>query len=99
MHVISQRALREFWSNYPQAERPLRSWYKAASSAEWKNFEDVKSVYSAADRVGQFTIFDIGGNKWRLIVAIHYNVGTIYIRHVFTHVEYDEWNKANTRKK
>ncbi len=56
-------------------------------------------MYSAADRVGQFTIFDIGGDKWRLIVAIHYNVGTIYIRHVFTHVEYDEWNKANTRKK
>jgi mRNA interferase HigB len=99
MHVISHRALKEFWSRYPQAEKPLRSWYKATSSAEWKKFEDVKSLYGTADRAGQFTIFDIGGNKWRLIVVIHYDAGRIYIRHVFTHAEYHEWNKTKSKKK
>ena len=94
MHVISQRQLREFWQKHPQAEGPLRVWYKVARAAEWKKFEDVKSAYATADRVAQFTIFNIGGNKWRLIAAIHYDRGKLYIRHVFTHAEYDDWNDA-----
>ena len=74
----------------PHAEGPLRSWYKTTRRAGWKNFEEVKAVYGAADRVGPFTIFDIGGNKWRVIAAIHYNRRRIYIRHVLTHAEYDK---------
>jgi mRNA interferase HigB len=97
MHVISVRPLREFWQKYSQAETPLRAWYKNASRAAWKKFEDVKATYSTADRVAQFTIFDIGGNKWRLISVIHYNVGIVYVRHVFTHPEYDAWTQALTK--
>ena len=99
MHVVSIRPLREFWANYPQAETPLRSWFKAASRADWKKFEDVKAVYGAADRAAQYTIFDIGGNKWRVITVIHYNTGMVYVRHVFTHKEYDAWNQTLKKSK
>ena len=94
MHVISKRPLREFWEKHPQAENPLKAWHKVASRAAWKNFQDVKSVYVAADRAGQYTIFDIGGNKWRVITVIHYDTQMVFIGWVFTHSEYDDWNKA-----
>jgi len=58
------------------------------TKAGWKKFEDVKADYGAADRVGQFTVFDIGGNKWRIIAAIHYNRRLLFIRYVLTHEEY-----------
>jgi mRNA interferase HigB len=51
----------------------------------------VKAVYAAADQAGPYTIFDIGGNKWRLITAIHYKRKKVYIRYVFTHAQYDRW--------
>ena len=91
MHVISLRALRDFWLEYPRATGPLRSWYKTTKKAEWENFAEVKAVYAAADQVGPYTIFDIGGNKWRLITAIHYNRKKVFVRHVFTHAQYDRW--------
>jgi len=109
MHVFSLRPLRGFWEKYPEAERPLRAWYKTTSKAEWKNFEDVKRTYSSADRARQFTIFDIGGNKCRLITVIHYGskdtsvknrtAGKVYVAEVFTHEEYDAWNEAQKKSK
>jgi mRNA interferase HigB len=99
MHVVSVRPLRDFWQKHPQAEIPLRAWYKNASHAQWKKFEDVKATYSSADRVAQFIIFDIGANKWRIITVIHYNVGTVYVRHVFTHAKYDAWSQALKKSK
>ena len=98
MRIISKRTLREFWEKHPDAQQPLSSWFKVASHAEWKTPVDVKAVYSSADYTGQFTIFNVGGNKYRLIAAIHYNTGTIFVRRVFTHAEYDKWN-ARERKK
>lgn len=94
MLVISQQPLMAFWRKHGPAETPLRLWFDTVSAAQWKNFQDVKAIYSSADRAGQFTIFNIGGNKWRLIARIHYNAGTVYVRHVFTHSEYDAWTKA-----
>ena len=90
MHVISQRMLRLFWAEHPDAERPLRSWYKVVSRAEWDTFADVRSDYPHADQVGKFTVFNIGGNKYRLIAVIHYNRHKVFVRHVLTHAEYDE---------
>ena len=88
-----------FWERHPQAQEPLASWYKNARQANWKNFVEVRADYNSVDYSGQFTIFDIGGKKYRLIVAIHYNTGMIFIRHVFTHAEYDQWNAARTKRK
>jgi mRNA interferase HigB len=89
VHVITRKRLREFGDRHKDAEEPLRTWYAIVSKTDFESFADVKSVFSSADRVGKFTVFDIGGNKYRLITAVHYNRKKIYVRHVLTHAEYD----------
>jgi mRNA interferase HigB len=84
MHVISKKALRAFWAVHSDAERPLRRWFKIAQAAVWQSFADVRAVYPNADQVGRFTVFNVGGNKYRLITAIHYNRDKVYVRHVLT---------------
>ncbi len=89
MHVISRKKLRQFWEEHPDAETPLRAWLQIARQAEWETFADVRAVFAHADQIGRFTVFNIGGNKYRLIAVIHYNRGKVYVRHVLTHKEYD----------
>ena len=90
MHVISKKKLREFWDQYPKAKSPLEAWYQIARHAEWESFADVRESFNTANQVGKFTVFDIGGNKFRLIAVIHFNRGKLFVRHVLTHKEYDE---------
>ncbi len=90
MHVISKKKLREFREQYPRAKSALEQWYQVARNAEWESFADVRKTFNTADQVGKFTVFDIGGNKFRLIAVIHFDRGKIYVRHVLTHAEYDE---------
>jgi mRNA interferase HigB len=92
MHVISRKRLREFWTVHPEAETPLRAWHKLARQGEWQTFADVRAVFPHANRVGKLTVFNIGGNKYRLIAAIHFNRGKVFVRHVLTHAEYDRGN-------
>lgn len=89
MHVITRRRLREFAIVHRDAAESLRSWYAIMSKSEFDSFADIKRTFGSADKVGRFTVFDIGGNKYRLIVAIHYNRKKVYIRHVLTHTAYD----------
>ncbi len=95
MHVISKKALRRFWKLHTAAEQPLRRWFKNVDAAEWRSFADVRAVYASADQVRQFTVFNVGGNKYRIIAAIHYNRGKVYVRHVLTHREYDRGQWKN----
>lgn len=90
MHVISKKRLRDFWDRHPKAKVPLEAWYQVAKHAEWENFADVRLTFNTADIVGHFVVFDIGGNKYRLIAAIHFNRGKVFVRHVLTHAEYDK---------
>jgi len=91
MHVISKRKLREFRSVHHDAETPFDRWFDIAEEADWQSFEDIRAEFGRrADRYGKFLIFDIGGNKYRLIVAAHFNRGILYVRHVLTHAEYDD---------
>jgi mRNA interferase HigB len=90
MHIISKKKLREFWQEHPRAQAPLEAWYQVAKNVEWESFADVRKTFNTADQVGKFTVFDIGGNKYRLIAVIHFNRGKLYVRHVLTHSEYDE---------
>jgi mRNA interferase HigB len=90
MHIISKKKLRDFWGEYPKAKSPLEAWYQVAKRAEWENFADVRKTFNSADLVGRFVVFDIGGNKFRLIAVIHFNRAKLYVRHVLTHAEYDE---------
>jgi mRNA interferase HigB len=95
MRIISLKLLKKFWAHYPDAKDPLRLWYKTAKRAEWRNFLDIRGTFGAADIVKvasghNVVIFDIGGNKYRLITSIHYNTGMVYALLVLTHKEYDK---------
>ncbi len=95
MHVISRKALREFWEKHPDSESPLSRWFKAVKSSDFSNFNDLRSAFPSADKVDDLIVFDIGGNKYRLIASAHFNRGKVYVRHVLTHSEYDrgKWKK------
>ena len=95
MHVISEKKLRVFWSDHPDAEGPLRAWYREAETNTWEKFADVRERYPHADQVGKFTVFNIGGNKYRLIAVIHHNRGKVYVRNVLTHADYDRGDWKN----
>jgi mRNA interferase HigB len=92
MNVIKRNTLKNFWQAHPYAKRPLVSWYKLLRRNHYGSFNDLRKDFSSADQVNQLTIFDIGGNKYRLIAFIRYTAQTVFIKHVFTHAEYDEWN-------
>jgi mRNA interferase HigB len=86
MHIISRKALRTFWDSEP----PLRRWHKIMSVTEFDSFAELRQTFPSADIVEGLTVFNIGGNKFRLIASIHYNRQKAYLRHVLTHAEYDQ---------
>jgi len=91
MRVISRKPLREFAVKHPPAKAPLDAWYAEACRADWASFADVKARYGSADVVaGNRVIFNIGGNKYRLIAKLAYKSRTLYVRFVGTHAEYDK---------
>lgn len=93
MQVLSKRTLREFWERHPHAEKPLTAWFKIASAATWKMPAEIKATFGASvDFVGDNrVIFDIGGNKYRLIVRVAYDPHyRILVKFVGTHGEYDQ---------
>lgn len=92
MHIISRRKLNEFAELYPESRNALARWYQVFKRFDFNNFAEVRSQFGSADQAGKFTVFNIGGNKFRLITAIHYNRKKVYIRAVLTHVEYDLGN-------
>ena len=91
MRVISNKSLREFAELYPDADFPLQGWRKLMEHACPRSYADLKKLSNSVDRVGNYYIFDISGNKYRVIAAIHFDRQMIYVRHVFTHVEYNSW--------
>jgi mRNA interferase HigB len=95
MRVISLKTLKAFWLKHPDAEEPLRAWFKVTTAAGWSNFMTVRNTFGSADTAkvnsgNTVTIFDIGGNKYRLITAIHYNTQCVYALLVLTHQEYSK---------
>lgn len=95
VRVISRRALREFADAHKDAETPLDDWYRITRRMRWTNLMDVRKTYPHADAAGEFTIFNIGGNKYRLATYINYRTGRVYIRDVMTHEEYsrEDWKR------
>jgi len=90
MHIISRKALRQFWENYPDSETALIRCFSLVNSASFKTFDELRSVFPSADLVGDLIVFNIGGNKYRLITSIHFNRQKVYIRYILTHSEYDK---------
>jgi mRNA interferase HigB len=95
VHVITRKRLNEFADKHPDARASLARWYRITRKRRFLNFVQLRQTFPHADQVGKFTVFDVGGNKVRLIAAVHYNRNKIYIRHVLTHEEYDigKWKK------
>lgn len=95
MRVISRKALRQFADDHKDAETPLDDWYRTVKRSRWASLVDVRKTYPHADAVGEFTVFNIAGNKYRLATYINYRTGRIYIRHVMRHEEYSrkDWKK------
>ena len=94
MRIIAKRTLRLFWEAHPRnraAKTPLEDWYAQASAADWATPAEVKTQFGDASILqGGRVIFNIGGNKYRLVVRINYPYRVVYIRFVGTHAEYDE---------
>lgn len=95
MRIISRRTLREFWEKYSTAQTGLLLWYQRVSNSEFQNFNDLRQVFPSADQVGNFTVFNISGNNYRLITYIDYDYQLVFIRAVLTHAEYDKENWKN----
>ncbi len=95
MHVISFRILREYTKNHADSQESLNNWYKISSKAKWSNIVEVQQVFAKAEAVGNFTVFNIKGNKYRLIVSIDYEGQLVYIKYILTHAEYDKENWKN----
>ena len=89
MHVISRKALRLFWERNPGSKGPLSRWFKIVDRSTFDSFDALRATFPSADQVGGLVVFNIGGNKYRLIASIHFNRGKVYIRSVLTHEEYD----------
>lgn len=93
MRVISNKALTDFAALHPASEHPLQAWRRIVEASTFRGFAELRRTFNSVDRVGDFYVFDIGGNKYRLITAIHFNRQVIFIRHVFTHAQYDKWGR------
>jgi mRNA interferase HigB len=96
VHVISYKAIREFKFVYPGAGQALDAWYRVSAGCRWTSFAELKRVFAAADWVKPYLVFDIAGNKYRLIAEINFRSQTLFIRHILTHQESDQgrWKRS-----
>ena len=91
MRLISNKALREFATRQHEAGEPLQAWRKLIERNTFDSFADLRRVFNSVDKVGDYFVFNIAGNRYRLVAAIHFNTQTLYVREVLTHAEYDHW--------
>jgi mRNA interferase HigB len=93
--IIARKTLREFWESHTDARQPLQAWYADVKHAFWKKPSDIKAVYRNASFVANNrAVFNIKGNKYRIVVVIQYEHSIVYIRFVGTHREYDKIDVA-----
>jgi mRNA interferase HigB len=95
MHVISRKKLREAADQYRELEGPLDAWFRITKKARWRNLTEVRKTFSSADAADKWTVFNIKGNRYRLITEINFQTGRIFIRHVLTH---DEYNRGGWKR-
>lgn len=90
MRVVAIKTLRSFWDRHPDAEQALRAWYDEACKAAWRQPSDIKAMYRSASVLKNRRVaFNIKGNNYRLIVAVAYRVGVVYVKFIGTHAQYD----------
>ncbi len=89
MHIITRKRLNEFADKHAETRASLAKWYQQVKKTDFASFAELRTIFPSADQVGKLTVFNIGGDKARLVTAIHYNRKKIYIRAVLTHEEYN----------
>lgn len=97
MRIIAKKTLSEFWAQkrYTDAQGPLEAWHDEASAASWKTPQDIKNLYASASFVGNDrAVFNIGGNKYRLVVEVQFAAGIVWVKFVGTHAQYDKMDAA-----
>ena len=95
MRIVARSTLVEYYQEHPQAEEPLENWYRTTLGAKWRNFADIKNTFNTVSQVGrQHYVFNIRGNKYRLVVVVKFVMGYVFIRFVGTHNEYEKINAA-----
>lgn len=93
MRLIAIKSLRNFWEAHPDSEQPLRAWVDEVRQAAWKQPADIKTSYASASILkSRRVVFNIKGNDYRIVVAIAYQLGVIYVKFVGAHAEYDKIN-------
>lgn len=95
VHIITRKTLIRFWEKHPDSQTALMRWFKIVHKTEFNSFAELRKVFPSAYKLDHWIIFNISGNKYRLIASIHFNRGKVYIRHVLTHVEYDRGDWKN----
>lgn len=90
MHVITRKRILEFSALHPDSKAPLSAWYTIVSASDFRSFVELRRTFASADLLGNKIVFYIGGNKYRLVAAVHFNRGKLYIRHILTHADYDK---------
>jgi len=90
MRIISNSALRAFAALHPQANEPLQGWRRVIEKNQFDHWAELKAAFNTLDKVGELTVFDIGGNKYRLITYIRFEKKILYIKAVLTHQDYDK---------
>lgn len=91
MNALTLATLIAFWATYPDSEGALRAWYRQVRSREYSSYAEVKADFNSADWVDGLIVFNIGGNKYRLIVDPDFEFQRFYIQAVLTHKQYDAW--------
>jgi mRNA interferase HigB len=90
MHLISITNLREDAALYPDADKPIQNWFRTVENSSWQNLENVRQSFNDAEAVGNFTVFNIKGNSYRLIVGIDYERQVVYYKYFLTHADYSK---------
>jgi mRNA interferase HigB len=97
MWVITKKRLKDFYRKHPTAKTPTLTWLRLMQSGRFKDFNDLKRVFATADYTEGLTVFDIGGNNYRIVADVVYKKGRVYIKEVLTHSDYDKWSKERRK--
>jgi mRNA interferase HigB len=89
MRVISKKPIREFWERHPESKPALEEWFRKVGKLSAASFPELRQAFRSADYVDGYTLFDVGGNKYRIATVVHYDNQRLYVRQVMTHAEYD----------
>jgi len=95
VHVITHARVIAAQARFPESARALDFWYRAMKHARFATFAELRMAFGSVDKVGSLFVFNVGGNKLRLIAAVHFNSGKVFVRHVLSHAEYDrgQWKR------